>query len=73
MFGSGILEVAIGIIFIYLLVSLLCSAVREGIEAWTKTRAAYLEYGIRELLHDADPPFRLPYMTEVYFGFAVER
>jgi hypothetical protein len=52
MFGSGILEVAIGIIFIYLLVSLLCSAVREGIEAWTKTRAAYLEYGIRELLHD---------------------
>jgi hypothetical protein len=52
MFGSGILEVAIGVIFVFLLVSLLCSAVREGIESWTKTRAAYLEYGIRGLLHD---------------------
>ncbi|QJW90581.1 hypothetical protein HNV11_14920 [Spirosoma taeanense] len=52
MFGSQILEVAIGIIFIFLLVSIICSALREGIEAWLKTRAAYLEYGIRELLHD---------------------
>ena len=52
MFGSGILEVAIGILFVYLLVSLLCSALREGIEAWTRTRAAYLERGIRELLQD---------------------
>jgi hypothetical protein len=52
MFGSGILEVAIGILFVYLLVSLLCSALREGIESWTRTRAAYLERGIRELLQD---------------------
>src|SRR3954470_15859031 len=52
MFGSAILEVAIGIIFLYLLVSIVCSAVREGIEGWFKSRAAYLEYGIRELLHD---------------------
>lgn len=52
MFGSAILEVAIGIIFIYILISIICSAIREGIEAWLKTRAAYLEYGIRELLHD---------------------
>ena len=52
MFGSDILEVAIGIIFIYLLVSIMCSVIRESIEAWLKTRAAYLEHGIRELLHD---------------------
>lgn len=52
MFGSAILEVVIGIIFIFLLVSIICSSVREVIEAWFKTRAAYLEYGIRELLHD---------------------
>ena len=52
MFGSGILEVAIGVIFVFLLVSIICSAIREGIEAWLKTRAAYLEHGIRELLHD---------------------
>src|SRR5688572_25336322 len=52
MFGSAMLEVAIGIIFIFILVSLICSAVREGIEAWLKTRAAYLEHGIREILND---------------------
>jgi hypothetical protein len=52
MFGSEILEVAIGIMFIYLLVAIICSAIREGIEAYLKTRAAYLEYGVRELLHD---------------------
>ena len=52
MFGSQILEVAMGMIFIFLLVSVVCSAVREGIEALLKTRAAYLENGIRKLLHD---------------------
>jgi hypothetical protein len=52
MLSSGILEVAMGVIFVFMLVSLLCSAVREGLEAWMKTRAAYLEFGIRELLHD---------------------
>ncbi len=50
MFGSVTLEVAIGIIFVFLLVSIICSMIREGIEAWLKTRAAYLEHGISELL-----------------------
>ena len=52
MFGSVILEVAIGIIFVFLLVSVITTAVREGIESWLKTRAAFLEHGIREMLHD---------------------
>jgi hypothetical protein len=39
MFGSEALEVAIGIIFVYILVSIICTAIREGIEAWLKTRA----------------------------------
>lgn len=54
MFGSVILDVAIGMIFVFLLVSVICSAIREGIEALLKTRAAYLEYGIRELLNDVE-------------------
>jgi hypothetical protein len=52
MFNSVILEVAMGIIFLYMLVAMICTAIREAIEALTKTRAAYLERGIRELLHD---------------------
>lgn len=51
MFGSEILEVAIGIIFVFILASILCTTIREGLEAWLKTRAVYLEHGIRELLH----------------------
>jgi hypothetical protein len=52
MFGSVILDVAIGLILVYLLLSLIASAIREGIEAWLKTRSVHLERGIRELLHD---------------------
>jgi hypothetical protein len=52
MLGSEILDVAIGLILIYLLLSLIASSVREGIEGWMKHRAAYLERGIRELLGD---------------------
>lgn len=54
MFGSGVLEVAIGLIFVFLLFSTICAAIREGIETFAKTRAAYLERGLRELLHDRD-------------------
>ena len=62
-FGSTLLEVAIGIVFVYLLVSLLCSALNELIEAWLKYRARYLERGIRKLLSDpglADQFFNHP-------------
>lgn len=52
MFGSEVLDVAIGVIFVFLLTSLICSAMREGIEAWMRSRATHLEQGIRELLHD---------------------
>ena len=50
LFGSTLLEVAIGVVFVYLLVSLLCSALNELIEAWLKYRARYLELGITKLL-----------------------
>jgi hypothetical protein len=63
LFGSTLLEVAIGVIFVYLLVSLLCSALNELIEAWLRYRARYLEQGIRRLLSDpglADSLFNHP-------------
>ncbi|GLC27791.1 hypothetical protein rosag_43040 [Roseisolibacter agri] len=52
MFGSKILDVAVGLILVFFLVSVICSTIREGLEAWLKSRAAFLEQGIRELLHD---------------------
>ncbi len=52
MLGSQVLEAAVGLIFIFLVVSVMATVVREGIEALVKSRGAYLERGIRELLQD---------------------
>jgi hypothetical protein len=52
MFGSTILDAAIGIIFIYLLVSLVISAINELIAAMLKSRAENLSQAIQALLQD---------------------
>lgn len=50
MFNSGILDVAIGIVFVYLLVSLIVSAANELLAAIFKMRGRVLWQGIRNLL-----------------------
>ncbi|MCU0868588.1 MAG: hypothetical protein MUF30_03170 [Burkholderiales bacterium] len=52
MFGSAMLETLLGVVFVFLLVSLLCTSIREALETLLRTRAAFLERGIRELLAD---------------------
>jgi hypothetical protein len=52
MFGFEMLDVAIGVAFVYLLISLLCSAIVESLESVLKRRATDLERGIGELLRD---------------------
>ena len=54
LFGSTVLEVLIGMIFVYLLLSMLCSAVSEYIEALLNYRAKDLRKGIELLLNDSD-------------------
>jgi hypothetical protein len=51
-FGSGVLDVAIGVAFVYLLLSLICSAVTEGIARIFAMRSSNLKDGIRNLLDD---------------------
>src|SRR3954470_14733279 len=53
LFGSTTLEVAIGMIFIFLLLSLVCSTVGEYIEAIVNNRAKYLRQGITLLLNES--------------------
>jgi hypothetical protein len=55
LFGSTALEVAIGLIFVFLLMSLLCSAVVEYAEAKLNYRSKDLEKGIRLLLDQYVP------------------
>ncbi|TMD22621.1 MAG: hypothetical protein E6J04_21535, partial [Chloroflexi bacterium] len=51
MFGSYILEVAIGLVFVYMLVSLLCSTINEQVIArFFNLRANTLEAGIKNML-----------------------
>ena len=52
MFGSTILDVAIGLILIYLLLSLISSAILESIASFRKTRSLTLVQGMRELIED---------------------
>lgn len=52
MFGSSILDVAIGIVFVYLLLSLVCSAVNEAIASFINQRGKNLFEGIKNLLND---------------------
>jgi hypothetical protein len=54
LFGSNLLEVAIGMVFVYLLLSLLCSALGELIESFLRFRASDLKKGIGNLLQDPD-------------------
>ncbi len=74
MFGSDILEVATGVVFVFVLISTICTAIRESLEAWLKTRASYLEFGIRELLQDrmgtglAKSLFEHPLVFGLYAG-----
>jgi len=51
MFNSSVLDVAIGLIFVYLLLGLMCTTVNEWFAQALNTRAATLKEGIRGLLH----------------------
>ena len=50
MFGSELLDVAIGMVFVFLLLSLICSALNELLETALRNRAGDLATGIKELL-----------------------
>lgn len=52
MFGSDVLDVGIGMSLLFLMMSLIATAIREAIEGWMKSRSKDLEKGLREMLDD---------------------
>lgn len=50
MFGSTVLDVAIGLIFVYLLLAIICTSANEMLSGITKSRGNLLREGIRQLL-----------------------
>jgi hypothetical protein len=57
MFGLDILEVAIGLSFVYRLLSMMCSAIVEAIELLIRQRKRLLRRGIQALLDTATQEF----------------
>lgn len=54
MFGSDVLDVGIGMSLLFLMMSLIATAVREAIEGIMKSRSKDLERGLREMLNDTN-------------------
>lgn len=50
MFGSGILDTVIGLIFVFLLVSMLVTSINEMIAAFLMSRAKWLRRGVDRLV-----------------------
>ena len=55
MFGSSVLDIGIGMIFVYLMVSLMCTAANEALASLFSWRANNLMDGIRNLLDGPNP------------------
>jgi len=55
-FGSTVLDTAIGLVLVYLLLSLICTTINEWIAGIFGTRAKFLEQGLRRLLAGQDLP-----------------
>jgi hypothetical protein len=70
MFDSSIIDIAIGMVFIYLLLSLICSAANEIIERYSRKRARDLENGIREMFQSQDLVKRFYEHPLIYSLFA---
>jgi len=51
MLNSDIIDVAIGMCLIFLMASLICTGIQEGLEVFLKKRASDLKRGILQLLH----------------------
>jgi hypothetical protein len=64
MLGSTVLDVAIGLVFVFLLLSLICSAANELVEMALKNRAKDLEKGISELIGSSAATTQ--FMAEIY-------
>jgi hypothetical protein len=52
LFGSAILDTAIGLVFVYLLLAIFCTTVNEGLSSVFSLRAKYLKRSLEQLLQD---------------------
>jgi hypothetical protein len=75
MFGSEVIDVAVGIALLFLFMSVIATALREIMENFMKSRSKDLERGIKELLSTPNAPsslvndlYRHPIIASLYKG-----
>jgi hypothetical protein len=61
MFGSAVLEIALGLVFLYFFFSTICSAIYEAISQILQMRGRQLETTIKQMLND-------PELAAAFFG-----
>jgi hypothetical protein len=66
MFGSVVLDVAIGMAFVYLLLSLIASVVQEMLAAFMQLRSANLEKGLRSLFSGDSLSSEMDLVNSIY-------
>jgi hypothetical protein len=66
MFGSVVLDVAIGMAFVYLLLSLIASVVQEMLSAFMQLRSANLERGLRSLFSGDSLSSEMDLVNSIY-------
>jgi len=66
MFGSVVLDVAIGMAFVYLLLSLIASVIQEMLSAFMQLRSANLERGLRSLFSGDSLSSEMDLVNSVY-------
>jgi hypothetical protein len=64
--SSHVIDVAIGIVYIYLVFSLICSTVNEGIAAVLSMRATNLEKGIKSLFSEDTQGAKPDFLQKIY-------
>jgi hypothetical protein len=64
--STTVLDVGIGLVFVYLLLSLICTAILEVIAALFSLRAKNLEAGIRSIFSDGFGPDSKAFVEQVY-------
>jgi len=66
MFNSNILDVAVGLVFVFLMLSLISSAANELIETFWRKRAVFLEKGIKELVGSVGSQVSKDFVQKIY-------
>jgi hypothetical protein len=66
MFGSSMLDIAIGVVFVFLLLSIFATAVNEIILSRLNMRGRELLEGIKSLLDEDDPDKPLALVNDIY-------